>query len=207
MLDELKCPSHEAVSGFPDHPHRGFETCSIMLSGKMEHKDSHGNHVCFFSHLAIVWRPAVMPHLFHVCLCVSPSLSCSPSSLMLVAMLQSNTSKRVFRVSLGTSLRCQNGHFTRWPHKRHGHLDMGGVSCREVVWVSDSLYVFCNRSHPPSYPGAARAAANDVASQEALGAPHSLNALAHRAHHQNRLHLLFHPDLRQSDFTFRQAVF
>jgi Pirin len=43
MLDELKCPSHEAAAGFPDHPHRGFETCSIMITGAMEHKDSQGN--------------------------------------------------------------------------------------------------------------------------------------------------------------------
>lgn len=43
MLDELKMPAHEASAGFPNHPHRGFETCSIMLSGKMEHKDSMGN--------------------------------------------------------------------------------------------------------------------------------------------------------------------
>lgn len=42
MLDELKMPSHEATAGFPDHPHRGFETVSIMLTGKMEHKDSAG---------------------------------------------------------------------------------------------------------------------------------------------------------------------
>lgn len=44
MLDELKMPAKEASAGFPDHPHRGFETCSIMLSGKMEHGDSYGNH-------------------------------------------------------------------------------------------------------------------------------------------------------------------
>lgn len=45
MLDELRMPASEASAGFPDHPHRGFETCSIMLSGKMEHRDSAGNHV------------------------------------------------------------------------------------------------------------------------------------------------------------------
>mmetsp|Transcript_21360 Transcript_21360/g.46698 ORF Transcript_21360/g.46698 Transcript_21360/m.46698 type:complete len:293 (-) Transcript_21360:786-1664(-) len=44
MLDELKLPAKAAFAGFPDHPHRGFETCSIMLSGQMEHKDSAGNH-------------------------------------------------------------------------------------------------------------------------------------------------------------------
>jgi quercetin 2,3-dioxygenase len=30
--------------GFPDHPHRGFETVTYLLNGRMEHKDSFGNH-------------------------------------------------------------------------------------------------------------------------------------------------------------------
>ncbi len=30
--------------GFPDHPHRGFETVTYMLDGRMEHRDSRGNH-------------------------------------------------------------------------------------------------------------------------------------------------------------------
>jgi redox-sensitive bicupin YhaK (pirin superfamily) len=29
--------------GFPDHPHRGFETVTYMLEGKMLHRDSSGN--------------------------------------------------------------------------------------------------------------------------------------------------------------------
>jgi redox-sensitive bicupin YhaK (pirin superfamily) len=33
----------EAI-GAPEHPHRGFETVTYLLSGWMEHKDSHGNH-------------------------------------------------------------------------------------------------------------------------------------------------------------------
>lgn len=31
------------IAGFPDHPHRGFETVTYMLSGKMRHKDSAGH--------------------------------------------------------------------------------------------------------------------------------------------------------------------
>lgn len=44
MLDEIKLPADQATAGFPSHPHRGFETCSIMLTGAMEHRDSYGNH-------------------------------------------------------------------------------------------------------------------------------------------------------------------
>ena len=46
MLDGLKAPAHLATAGCPDHPHRGFETCSIMIEGKMEHQDFVGNKVC-----------------------------------------------------------------------------------------------------------------------------------------------------------------
>ena len=31
------------ISGFPDHPHRGFETVTYMLVGRMRHKDNHGH--------------------------------------------------------------------------------------------------------------------------------------------------------------------
>ena len=31
------------AKGAPDHPHRGFETVTYMLSGDMEHKDSGGH--------------------------------------------------------------------------------------------------------------------------------------------------------------------
>lgn len=31
------------AKGAPDHPHRGFETVTYMISGKFEHKDSKGN--------------------------------------------------------------------------------------------------------------------------------------------------------------------
>ncbi len=44
MLDEFG--SDEAadyLGGFPPHPHRGFETITYMLNGKMEHRDHLGN--------------------------------------------------------------------------------------------------------------------------------------------------------------------
>ena len=31
------------AKGAPDHPHRGFETVTYLLSGDMEHKDSSGH--------------------------------------------------------------------------------------------------------------------------------------------------------------------
>jgi redox-sensitive bicupin YhaK (pirin superfamily) len=46
MLDEMGPITFEpgARSGFPDHPHRGFETVTMLLDGEFEHKDSNGNH-------------------------------------------------------------------------------------------------------------------------------------------------------------------
>jgi len=31
------------IAGFPDHPHRGFNTLTYMLDGRMQHRDSMGN--------------------------------------------------------------------------------------------------------------------------------------------------------------------
>ncbi|GAB3458652.1 pirin family protein [Massilia terrae] len=31
------------IAGFPEHPHRGFETITYMLNGRMRHRDSGGN--------------------------------------------------------------------------------------------------------------------------------------------------------------------
>ncbi len=31
------------IAGFPEHPHRGFETVTYMLNGRMRHRDSAGN--------------------------------------------------------------------------------------------------------------------------------------------------------------------
>lgn len=44
MLDEFS--SEEAsdyIAGFPSHPHRGFETVTYMLDGRMRHEDHMGN--------------------------------------------------------------------------------------------------------------------------------------------------------------------
>jgi quercetin 2,3-dioxygenase len=45
MLDEMGPIEFQpgARSGFPDHPHRGFETVTYLLEGEFEHKDSNGN--------------------------------------------------------------------------------------------------------------------------------------------------------------------
>jgi redox-sensitive bicupin YhaK (pirin superfamily) len=32
----------EYIAGFPDHPHRGFETVTYMLEGTLRHRDNHG---------------------------------------------------------------------------------------------------------------------------------------------------------------------
>jgi redox-sensitive bicupin YhaK (pirin superfamily) len=34
---------NDYIGGFPEHPHRGFETVTYMLAGRMRHKDSAGN--------------------------------------------------------------------------------------------------------------------------------------------------------------------
>lgn len=34
---------NDYLGGFPSHPHRGFETVTYMLAGKMRHKDNAGN--------------------------------------------------------------------------------------------------------------------------------------------------------------------
>ncbi len=44
MLDIFGSDSAEDyIGGFPDHPHRGFETVTFMLEGRMRHRDSAGN--------------------------------------------------------------------------------------------------------------------------------------------------------------------
>ena len=44
MLDEFGSDRPgDYIAGFPSHPHRGFETVTYMLDGRMRHKDNHGN--------------------------------------------------------------------------------------------------------------------------------------------------------------------
>lgn len=44
MLDEVGSDQpNDYLAGFPPHPHRGFQTVTYMLQGKMGHKDSVGN--------------------------------------------------------------------------------------------------------------------------------------------------------------------
>jgi len=44
MLDRIHSDDPNAyIAGFPSHPHRGFETVTIMLDGNLRHRDSQGN--------------------------------------------------------------------------------------------------------------------------------------------------------------------
>jgi redox-sensitive bicupin YhaK (pirin superfamily) len=44
MLDEFRSDKGaDYIAGFPDHPHRGFETVTYMLAGRMRHGDNQGN--------------------------------------------------------------------------------------------------------------------------------------------------------------------
>ena len=44
MLDAFRNENpDDYIGGFPDHPHRGFETVTYMIAGRMRHRDSAGN--------------------------------------------------------------------------------------------------------------------------------------------------------------------
>ena len=44
LLDHFESDeSGDYIAGFPEHPHRGFETVTYMLAGRMRHRDSKGN--------------------------------------------------------------------------------------------------------------------------------------------------------------------
>ncbi|MGH8226801.1 MAG: pirin family protein [Steroidobacteraceae bacterium] len=44
LLDEFGTDDPgDYIAGFPEHPHRGFETVTYMLDGRMRHRDNHGH--------------------------------------------------------------------------------------------------------------------------------------------------------------------
>jgi redox-sensitive bicupin YhaK (pirin superfamily) len=47
MLDAFGSDdADDYIAGFPDHPHRGFETVTYMIAGRMRHRDSAGTKAC-----------------------------------------------------------------------------------------------------------------------------------------------------------------
>ena len=44
----------EYIAGFPDHPHRGFETVTYMITGRMRHRDS-GGHEGLLQNGGVQW--------------------------------------------------------------------------------------------------------------------------------------------------------
>lgn len=58
LLDEFRTDeAGDYVAGFPDHPHRGFETVTYMIHGRMRHRDSVGNNGVL-SDGAVQWMTA-----------------------------------------------------------------------------------------------------------------------------------------------------
>jgi quercetin 2,3-dioxygenase len=58
LLDEFGTDQAEDyIAGFPEHPHRGFETVTYMLDGRMRHKDNHG-HEGVLEPGAVQWMTA-----------------------------------------------------------------------------------------------------------------------------------------------------
>ena len=44
MLDAFRSDNpDDYIAGFPEHPHRGFETVTYLLNGRMRHRDNSGN--------------------------------------------------------------------------------------------------------------------------------------------------------------------
>lgn len=44
MIDEINSyAAADYIGGFPEHPHRGFETITYMKAGRMRHRDHMGN--------------------------------------------------------------------------------------------------------------------------------------------------------------------
>ena len=58
MLDAFATDNpQDYVGGFPDHPHRGFETVTYMIAGRMRHRDSAG-HEGLLSNGGVQWMTA-----------------------------------------------------------------------------------------------------------------------------------------------------
>ena len=58
MLDAFSSDDpNDYIGGFPDHPHRGFETVTYMLNGNMRHRDSAG-HEGLLKNGGIQWMTA-----------------------------------------------------------------------------------------------------------------------------------------------------
>lgn len=58
MLDAFASDDpDDYIAGFPDHPHRGFETVTYMLAGNMRHRDSAG-HEGLLQNGGVQWMTA-----------------------------------------------------------------------------------------------------------------------------------------------------
>nr|WP_311529822.1 pirin family protein [uncultured Ralstonia sp.] len=58
MLDAFRSDDpNDYLAGFPDHPHRGFETVTYMIAGRMRHHDSAG-HKGLLQHGGVQWMTA-----------------------------------------------------------------------------------------------------------------------------------------------------
>src|SRR5512139_2724598 len=58
MLDAFGTDNpDDYIGGFPDHPHRGFETVTYMIAGRMRHRDSAG-HEGLLTNGGVQWMTA-----------------------------------------------------------------------------------------------------------------------------------------------------
>jgi hypothetical protein len=58
MLDAFGSDNpDDYIAGFPDHPHRGFETVTYMIAGRMLHRDS-GGHEGLLENGGVQWMTA-----------------------------------------------------------------------------------------------------------------------------------------------------
>jgi len=58
MLDNFRSNDpDEYIAGFPDHPHRGFETVTYLIAGRMRHRDNAG-HEGLLQNGGVQWMTA-----------------------------------------------------------------------------------------------------------------------------------------------------